>query len=30
MNAIRFEMNVLQPGTFWIDDIKIEKADSGK
>ena len=30
MNAIRFEMNILQPGTFWIDDIKIEKAGSGK
>lgn len=25
MNAIRFEMNILQPGTFWIDDIKIER-----
>ena len=22
MKAIRFELNVLQPGTFWIDDIK--------
>ena len=27
MTAIRFEMNILQPGTFWIDDIKIEKID---
>lgn len=26
MNAIRFEMNVLKPGTFWIDDIYIENA----
>ena len=25
MNAIRFEMNIVQPGSFWIDDIKIEK-----
>jgi len=25
MNAIRFNMNILQPGTFWIDDIKIER-----
>ncbi len=25
MNAIRFEMNILQPGTFWIDDIEIER-----
>ena len=25
MNAIRFEMNILQPGTIWIDDIRIEK-----
>jgi hypothetical protein len=25
MNAIRIEANVLQPGTFWIDDIRIEK-----
>ena len=22
---LRFEVNVLSPGTFWIDDIKIEK-----
>ena len=22
---IRFEMNILQPGSFWIDDIKIER-----
>jgi hypothetical protein len=28
MDAIRFEMNILQPGTFWIDDIKIEKIDN--
>ncbi len=25
MNALRFEMNILQPGSFWIDDIRIEK-----
>lgn len=25
MNALRFEMNVLQPGSFWIDDIRIER-----
>ena len=25
MNSIRFEMNIMQPGSFWIDDIKIEK-----
>jgi hypothetical protein len=30
MKAIRFEMNILQPGTFWIDDIKITKVDSIK
>jgi len=28
MNAIRFEMNIIKPGSFWIDDIKIEKAGS--
>ena len=28
MKAIRFEMNILQPGTFWIDDIRIEKIDA--
>lgn len=22
---IRFDLNILQPGTFWIDDIRIEK-----
>lgn len=27
MDAIRFEMNILQPGSFWIDDIKIERID---
>jgi hypothetical protein len=27
MKAIRFEMNILQPGTFWIDDINITKVD---
>ncbi len=27
MNALRFEMNILQPGTFWIDDIRIERLD---
>jgi hypothetical protein len=25
MNSIRFEMNILQAGSFWIDDLKIEK-----
>lgn len=25
MNGIRFEMNILQPGSFWIDDLRIEK-----
>jgi hypothetical protein len=30
MNAIRFEMNILQPGVFWIDDVKIEKSDDNK
>jgi hypothetical protein len=25
MNAIRFEINILSPGTLWIDDIRIEK-----
>ena len=25
MNNIRFEMNLLQPGSFWIDDFKIER-----
>ncbi len=24
-NWLRMELNILQPGTFWIDDIKIEK-----
>ncbi|MEA1972803.1 MAG: hypothetical protein U9N34_05870, partial [Candidatus Cloacimonadota bacterium] len=22
---LRMQLNILQPGTFWIDDIKIEK-----
>ena len=22
---LRMELNILQPGTFWIDDIKVEK-----
>jgi len=26
MNSIRFELNILQPGIFWIDDIRIEPA----
>jgi len=30
MKAIRIEMNILQPGTFWIDDLKIERAVSIK
>ncbi|HCS20332.1 MAG TPA: hypothetical protein DIW47_07190 [Bacteroidetes bacterium] len=25
MNALRFEVNVLQAGTFWIDDVRIAK-----
>ena len=25
MNNIRFEMNILQPGSFWIDDLKIKR-----
>lgn len=25
MNAIRFEFNVIKPGTVWIDDVKIER-----
>ena len=25
--TIRFELNVLKPGSFWIDDIKIEKIE---
>jgi len=25
MWALRFQLNILQPGTFWIDDLKIEK-----
>jgi len=25
MNSIRFELNILSPGTLWIDDIRIEK-----
>jgi hypothetical protein len=28
MKAIRIELNILQPGTFWIDNIKIEKVVS--
>ena len=27
MKAIRLEMNVLQKGTLWIDDVKIELRD---
>jgi len=27
MNAIRIEINILQPGSFWIDDIRIEKLE---
>ena len=23
-DRIRFEMNILQPGSFWIDDVRIE------
>jgi hypothetical protein len=25
MNRLRFELNVISPGSFWIDDVKIEK-----
>ena len=25
MDALRWELNILKPGTFWIDDLKIEK-----
>jgi hypothetical protein len=25
MNRLRFELNVLSPGNFWIDDVNIEK-----
>jgi hypothetical protein len=28
MNALRLEMNVLQPGTLWIDDIRIESVNT--
>jgi hypothetical protein len=28
MKAIRIELNILKPGTLWIDDIKIEKVGS--
>jgi len=24
-DQIRLEVNILKPGTFWIDDIQIEK-----
>jgi hypothetical protein len=24
MNSIRFELNILQPGIFWIDDLRID------
>lgn len=30
MKAIRFQMNIIKPGTFWIDDIKIEGVESIK
>ena len=30
MKALRFEMNILKPGSFWIDDIKIEKVSDKK
>jgi len=26
---LRFQLNILQPGTFWIDDIRIEEVSSG-
>lgn len=26
MNSIRFELSILQPGIFWIDDVRIEPA----
>jgi len=25
MNALRLDINILQPGNFWIDDIRIER-----
>ena len=25
MEALRFELNILHPGTFWIDDVRIKK-----
>ncbi|MCK9399469.1 MAG: hypothetical protein M0Q51_05675 [Bacteroidales bacterium] len=25
MNAIRFELNILKPGIFWIDDLRIDQ-----
>ena len=25
MNKLRFEVTILKPGTFWIDDVKLEK-----
>jgi hypothetical protein len=27
MNRLRFELNVLSPGSFWLDDVKIEKVN---
>jgi hypothetical protein len=27
MNSIRFELNILQPGSFWIDGLRIDKFD---
>ncbi len=27
MYALRFELNIVKPGTFWIDDIRIENID---
>jgi hypothetical protein len=30
MERLRFEMNILHPGSFWIDDIRIEKINDNK
>lgn len=28
MNHLRIEVSILEPGTFWIDDVKIEKLNN--
>ena len=25
MEKLRFELNLLKPGTFWLDDVRIDK-----